>query len=214
MSTSALSRTPSPRVAQKQARARNSIIKAADELTRSHSVDDVSIKDITEAADVGQGTFYIHFKSKNEVLIPIMQADAARLDEAMQSVLKDTEDPAVILAASGRIMGRYVTQDARWRWVLRNSSVPVDEMQRAFGQFRDRDYERGFSAGDFLEIDPAITASFTFGGFINVLVANLDSDERETAIDQAILLCLRALGVDSEKAARIANQQLPQIHLD
>lgn len=213
MSTSALARTPSPRVAQKQARARNSIIKAADELTKNRSVDEVSIKDITEAADVGQGTFYIHFKSKNEVLIPIMQADAARLDEALQHALKDTDDPAVILSTSGRIMGRYVTSDERWRWVLRNSSVPVDEMQRAFGQFGQRDYQKGISSGDFTELDPIITASFTFGGFINVLVAHLDSDERATAIDQAMELVLRAAGIDSEKAARIASQPLPSINL-
>lgn len=213
MSTPALARTPSPRVAQKQARARNSIIEAADELTKTRSVDDVSIKDITEAADVGQGTFYIHFKSKNDVLIPIMQADAARLDEAMQSALKDTDDPAVILATSGRIMGRYVTSDERWRWVLRNSSVPVEEMQRAFGQFRDRDYKKGHASGEFIALDPSVTASFTFGGFINVLVANLDSEEREQIIDQAILLVLRALGVDSEKAARVASQALPKWEL-
>ncbi|MCE7998530.1 MAG: TetR/AcrR family transcriptional regulator [Rhodobiaceae bacterium] len=214
MSQTAAARTPSPRVAQKQARARNSIIEAADELTRNRSVDDVSIKDITEAADVGQGTFYIHFKSKNEVLIPIMQADAARLDKAMQAALKDTDDPVVVLATSGRIMGRYVAEDPRWRWVLRNSSVPIDEMQRAFGQFRDRDYERGRATGDFVELDPSITASFTFGGFINVLVSSLDDNERATAIDQAILLCLRALGVDGEKAAKIVSRDLPSISLD
>jgi len=214
MSKSALARAPSPRVAQKQARARNSIIEAADELTRKRSVDDVSIKDITETADVGQGTFYIHFKSKNDVLIPIMQADAARLDRAMQAALKDTDDPAVILATSARIMGRYVTQDERWRWVLRNSSVPVDEMQRAFGKFRDRDYQKGQASGDFTELDPSISASFTFGGFINVLVANLDSSAREAAIDQATELALRALGVSSEKTTHIANQPLPSIQLD
>ncbi len=211
MSASTLARTPSPRIAQKQARARSSIIEAADELTKNRSVDDVSIKDITEAADVGQGTFYIHFKSKNDVLIPIMQADAARLDEAMQTALKDTDDPAVILATSGRIMGRYVTSDERWRWVLRNSSVPVEEMQRAFGQFRDRDYQKGQASGDFIELDSSITASFTFGGFINVLVANLDSEERKNAIDQAIELVLRALGVNEKKAHQLATQKLPSI---
>lgn len=213
MSTSALARTPSPRVAQKQARARRSIIEAADKLTKTRSVDDVSIKDITEAADVGQGTFYIHFKSKNEVLIPIMQADAARLDEAMQHALKGTDDPAVILATSGRIMGRYVTSDERWRWVLRNSSVPVEEMQRAFGQFRDRDYQKGHVSGDFIKLDSSITASFTFGGFVNVLVANLDSQEREHAIDQAIELVLRALGVNEKRAHQLATQKLPEIQL-
>ena len=37
-------------------------------------IDDIQIKHITEAADVGHGTFYLHFKSKYDVLVPIVQA--------------------------------------------------------------------------------------------------------------------------------------------
>jgi AcrR family transcriptional regulator len=211
MSTLEITRTPSPRVAQKQARARSRIIEVADELTRNRSVDEVSIKDITETADVGQGTFYIHFKSKNDVLIPIMQADADKLDAAMQFALKDTNDPALIIGTSGRLMGRYVTSNPRWRWVLENSSVPVDDLQRAFGRFGARDYQRGRESGDFLKMDSAIAQSFSFGGLINVFVMSLHLEDPELAIDQAIELSLRALGISAERAKHISTRPLPSI---
>jgi AcrR family transcriptional regulator len=211
MNTQEIARTTSPRVAQKQARARSRIIEVADKLTKERSVDEVSIKDITEAADVGQGTFYTHFKSKNEVLVPIMQADADQLDAAMQLALQDTDDPALIIGTSGRLMGRYVTTNPRWRWVLENSSVPVDDLQRSFGRFGARDYQRGRDTGDFLEMDATIAQSFCFGGLISVFVMSLRLKDPERAIDRAVELSLRALGVPGEKAAHISTQPLPSI---
>ena len=37
-------------------------------LVLEHGYDDISIQDITDGADLGRGTFYIHFKDKEEVV--------------------------------------------------------------------------------------------------------------------------------------------------
>ena len=65
------------RVERKRQAARERIIQAAERLMRSRPVEEVTISDITSAADVGHGTFYLHFSSKYEVLVPIVQAVAA-----------------------------------------------------------------------------------------------------------------------------------------
>jgi len=103
-------------------------------------------------------------------------------------------------------MGRYVTTNPRWRWVLKNSSVPVDDLQRSFGRFGARDYQRGRDTGDFLEMDATIAQSFCFGGRMCVFVMSLRLKDPERAIDQAVELSLRALGVPGEKAAHISTQ--------
>ena len=54
---------PATRAERKRRETRQKLIEAAEELMSEGPIDDVQIKHITELADVGHGTFYLHFKS-------------------------------------------------------------------------------------------------------------------------------------------------------
>ena len=84
------------------ANTRERIIRAAEVLMEAKPIDEVIISDITNAADVGHGTYYLHFKSKNEVLVPIIQQRAIYWDDVIQRNVRDLQDPAEVLAFSSR----------------------------------------------------------------------------------------------------------------
>lgn len=62
-------------------RTRNQLIQAAVELVLEKGYESVTIQDITDRADLGRGTFYVHFKDKEDVLWSAIQ-DGIRSTEA------------------------------------------------------------------------------------------------------------------------------------
>ena len=61
--------TPTPsRHARRRLQTRNLLIQTTLQLVLEKGYDAISIQDITDRADLGRGTFYIHFKDKEEVI--------------------------------------------------------------------------------------------------------------------------------------------------
>lgn len=203
--------TAESRVERKRRETRARIIHEAERLMRTRPVEDITIGDITSAADVGHGTFYLHFKSKYEVLVPIIRARADHWDQIIQARLVDSEDPAEVVGLSTRYMGRAVHADPLWCWMLRHSGVPMDEMREAVGRFAARDFGRGLLSGRFQVPDLIDTNSFLMGGFVTGLLASFDAANPDRAIDHMAELILRTLGLDVGEAARIAHQPLPPL---
>ena len=179
------------------------ILAAAEQLMRERPVDSVTISDITEAADVGHGSFYLHFKSKYEVLLPLIQAHTNLLDERLQKLR--IEDPAELMAVSGRYMGRVILADPLWRWCLEQAGTPVDEIRKAVGRFSARDFARGMEIGRFNINDPASASSFAMGGFVNCMMSALPLDDPSERIDAAMTLVLLSMGIAAEEAAMLAH---------
>lgn len=196
------------RVARKRREARERIIVEAERLMRARPVDDVTISDITDAADVGHGTFYLHFKSKNEVLLPIVQKLGQHWDDVIQASLVDEEDPAEVVAFSARHMARVIASDDLWRWFLQHSGVPTEDMKMAVGAYSARDMGRGLLSGRFAIPEITIGSAFMFGGFVQGMLAAFDATDPEKAIDQIAEMLLQVLGIDHEEARSIAHQPL------
>ena len=200
------------RVERKRRDTRVRIIRQAESLMRNQPIDDITIQDITDAADIGHGTFYLHFRSKYEVLIPIVEQEAVRWDEIIQRRVSDVADPAIALASSARYMARIIVADPLWRWVLQHSGVRVDDLRQAIGRFGARDFGRGLVSGRFQVPELTIASSYMLGGFVNGLLASFDSAEPNRTIDQMVEMFLRVVGLEPQEAERIAN--LPLLELE
>jgi len=193
---------------RKRRETRERLVKAAEELMLHGRIDDIQIKHITEAADVGHGTFYLHFKSKYEILVPIVQARAAAWDKDIQTHVSGMQDPAEVMVYSGRQMSRLIVQDPIWRWFLQNSGVPVQEMRAAIGTFMARDFGQALNSGRFAVPDVANTGNFLFGAYVSSLLECLELDDPTSLIDQMMELTLRVLGIDDNEAQAMAHQPL------
>jgi len=59
---------PATRHERRRQQTRKQLIDAADSLVLEKGYESVTIQDITDRADLGRGTFYIHFKDKEEAV--------------------------------------------------------------------------------------------------------------------------------------------------
>ena len=201
------------RVARKRREARERIVTEAERLMRLKPVDEVTISEITDAADVGHGSFYLHFNSKTEVLIPIIRKEGARWDGLIQENLEGIEDPAEIFAFSARQMGRVIANDELWRWFLQHSGVPAEDMKNAVGTYSARDLGRGLLSGRFAVPEISISSAFMIGGFVHGILAAFEATNPEKAIDQIVEILLRVLGIDQVEARELAHKPLKPLAL-
>lgn len=77
---------------RRQARTRKAILSALEAMSRSGSLDDLTISSLAEAADINRVTFYAHFKSIAEV---VDAAVTSILAEAADSMMEPVADPAL-----------------------------------------------------------------------------------------------------------------------
>ncbi len=201
------------RVERKRRDTRQKIVTAAEKLMTDNPIDEVTIADITHAADIGHGSFYLHFKSKNEVLIPIIQYRAQYWDNVLQRNMTVLDDPAEIIAFSGRHMARVIADDPLWRWFLQHSGAPAEVMREALGRFTSRDFGKGLLTGRFEIPELSIGSGFLLGGFVNSLLTAFNRDNPGKAIDQVMEMILRVLGLPVDEAKLIAHKPLKELEI-
>ncbi|MEV1243472.1 TetR family transcriptional regulator [Nonomuraea sp. NPDC049750] len=86
----------SSRGERRKLRTRRALIEAAQEIYAERGDFEVSIQQITDAADVGFGTFYNHFSSKAELLDAAI-AEALETHAAwLERLLADVDDQTVL----------------------------------------------------------------------------------------------------------------------
>ena len=100
---------PPNRLERRKQRTRAALVKAAQRLIAEGKVN-VPVLEITQAADVGMGSFYNHFDSKEQLfeaaVADVLDAYGAMLDRLTESI----DDPAETFATSFRLTGRLFRQ--------------------------------------------------------------------------------------------------------
>jgi AcrR family transcriptional regulator len=84
-----------PTLDRRQRRAsqiRERLFRAALDLFAQHGFADTTVEDITNAADVGKGTFFNYFPSKDHILLAFAEMQLAKLQSIIEN-LRDTRDP-------------------------------------------------------------------------------------------------------------------------
>src|SRR5712664_4692749 len=73
------SAAPANRFDRRREKTRFDLIHAAEQVIARKGYHQTRIADIASEADVGLGTFYLHFKTKNEIFIELIEHGAAEL---------------------------------------------------------------------------------------------------------------------------------------
>lgn len=207
----AMSEQPPSRTERRKLRTRNALIEAAQEIYAQRGDLEVSIQQITEAADVGFGSFYNYFTSKTELL------DAA-IAEALEShaswlarVLADVDDPAVVFATSMRLTGRLVRTRPRMARVLMRGRGALLSAPYGHAPHARLDIEAAVAAGRFVTEDVRVALACAAGCLIATMHL-CDTDPQvsvDDTADQTVLNVLRMFGMDDAEARRIVALPLP-----
>jgi AcrR family transcriptional regulator len=190
------------RDANKRARTRGALIDSAIEVFSTRGFDAAKISDITTGAGLANGTFYNHFRDKDELAVEATRAVALEIVQAIDDAMADVDDAGErIVTGCVRFVALAVEQ-ADWGRVL------LSWMQRFAGggldvaRFLRADVQRGVDQGLFeIELD-----DFLIEELCGLVSASLRRQLRTGPDDRLMARTtqnmLRLLGFSPAKAAR------------
>lgn len=80
------------RRSRRQAETRKRLLDAARQVFATTGLASATIAQITETADLGFGTFYLHFSSKEELYLAVLKEGFAKLDEQLDLVMDEAKE--------------------------------------------------------------------------------------------------------------------------
>ena len=201
------------RLDRRKARTRQALIDAAVRLIAEGRGDRASIAEITEEADIGFGSFYNHFDSKEQLFQTASEEVLERWGQLIDRASVGITDPAELFAVGTRITGRLGWTHPEIAGFLAGAGLDVLDIPIGLAPRALHDIEDGKAAGRFTVLDAEIALSAAAGGMLGLFRLRQRHPERvtETTVDQLAEADLRMLGVPADEAARLAALPLPPI---
>jgi AcrR family transcriptional regulator len=202
---------PANRLDRRKARTRQSLIDAAVRLIAEGRGERASIQEITEAADVGFGSFYNHFPSKEELFQVASEEVLERWGLMIDRACEGISDPAEVFAVSFRISGRLGWTHPDIAQFLTGAGLSLLDGPSGLAPRALRDIEAGQAAGRFTIPNAEIALAAVAGGLLGLLRLHQRDPAHieEASVDQLAEAVLRLLGVAASEAARLAGLPLP-----
>lgn len=201
------------RLAKKRRRTRALLLKVAyDEMTLC-GIDNIKIKDITDKADIGFGTFYNYFDNKdelaNQVLDCIINDFGRRNLLATKSLSK--KDAPLRMPISIRLVLRAAMEAPMWKWWALRPDMLVERMTKGFGPFGMRDIRQAVTRGIFTIEEQDIPAIWKLSVWVMVAglhnaITSENSAKNETLVVETIM---RMMGMSPQEASQASNTDLP-----
>ena len=210
--TEAAAGTPKvTRLDRRKARTRQALIDAAVRLIAEGRGDRASIQEITDEADIGFGSFYNHFDSKEQLFQTASEEVLERWGRMIDRASAGLTDQAELFAVGLRITGRLGWTHPEIAGFLTGAGLDVLDFPHGLGPRALRDIQAGQAMGRFAVLDAEIALSAAAGGLLGLLRMGQRHPERvtEASVDQLAEALLRLLGVPADEAARLAALPLP-----
>ncbi|PAY23032.1 TetR family transcriptional regulator [Dietzia natronolimnaea] len=199
------------RAQRRKAQTRRSLIGAAQQLMAQGRTA-VSVLDITSLADVGNGSFYNHFSTKEELFEAAVLAVVEDHGELLDDLTDGVDDPAQAFTQSFRLTGRLHRRYPELSRVVVNYGLSVLSADDSGLLPRARrDVEAAISAGRFVATDIDAALAVVAGATLTLALLLHDQPARDdgATTDTVTAHVLRALGVSEDEAAALISLPLP-----
>ena len=200
------------RLDRRKARTRAALIRAAQTLIAEGKTN-VPILEITQAADVGMGSFYNHFETKEQLFEAAVEAVMDGYGQVLDELTRGIEDPAEVFACSFRLTGRLMTREPELSRIFLNNVLRLLSADSGLAPRARRDIKAAVDAGRFDVEDLDVAVTITAGALLALGQLLHDQPERdvEETTDRVTEELLRMLGVPRRQAQRISSLPLPDI---
>ncbi len=209
---SAPSSEPANRLERRKQRTRVALIRAAQALIAEGRLN-VPVLEITQAADVGMGSFYNHFDSKEQLfdaaVADVLDAHGALLDRLTSTI----DDPAETFATSFRLTGRLFRRRPQESRIMLANGFDLLTSDRGLAPRALRDINAAVRAGRFRVEDPELALAMAGGALLglgNLLRENPDRDDARAA-DAVTEYVLQLFGLTPEEAHQVCLRPLPDL---
>lgn len=208
-----MDRESSPRVRKRQLRTRVQLLKAAHRLMSKQGVDATTIQQITDEADIGFGTFYNYFSSKDDLATQVLDCVINNLGRRNDLVTQATQatDPVQIIATSVRLVAREMMSNPMWHWWVKRPDLLVERLRAGLRPFGIRDMRRAIDSGAYRIIGGDMDAArslllWLLVGGVKDIIDKYRPPQIEPLIIESIM---RVMGVPLERAAAVSHRRLP-----
>ncbi|MFE3001695.1 TetR/AcrR family transcriptional regulator [Nocardia sp. NPDC059246] len=202
---------PTSRRDRKRSRIRNELVTAARSLIAEGGVADLRVIDVTERCDVALGSFYSHFKTKDDIIDAVVEETVTSLADTIGDVGDRLDDPAEALSVGARrLVGLCQTDPVSAQLLVR-----LEDAEPRFEQMiwvrAERIMRHGVETGRFRVEDPTLALTIAIAGVLavirGVVDGRLDRDIDAEAACAATIL--RAVGIDRDEISAIVSRPLP-----
>jgi AcrR family transcriptional regulator len=200
------------RLERRKALTRAALVHAAQSFIARGKLD-VPILEITQAADVGLGSFYNHFASKDELFQAAVEDALDVYGGVLDQLTVGLDDPAEIFAQSFRLTGRLHRRQPELSKVLLHNGLALVGSDKGLAPRARRDIENAVREGRFTVRDPELAMLIVAGAALCLGQLLHDHPDRDdaAAADQVCQDLLRMLGVRADEAHAICQRRLPDL---
>lgn len=200
------------------------LLGAALRLMADKGASGVAINEITEAADVGFGSFYNHFPSKDAIYESLIEEVIGQFAAALDHLGEHVQDPAEKISACIRYILQRGRQDPLWgRFVVR-SGFTADGVNAGMGRYFLQDLADGVRRKRFRIDDPAATFVAVGSIVLGTLATEVELQaggslpfpalqDTQDIGQRVTVLVLQLLGLPLADAREVARRPLPDIAL-
>ncbi|MFN8543493.1 MAG: TetR/AcrR family transcriptional regulator [Candidatus Binatia bacterium] len=158
---------------RRRRRTREDLLAAARRVLADRGLHQTKIADIAAAADVGVGTFYLHFPTKEALFNAVVEEMVGRLKATVDAVHRGGGDPVARTRATHLAFFRFVADNREvFRVVFGHAATYNDVVRRAQASFAAdiaTTVREGVASGAFRPVDPEIAAQAMVGMATQVL---------------------------------------------
>jgi AcrR family transcriptional regulator len=211
-----IERPAGTRLERRKAQTRRKLIDAARVMLADGQAQNASIQDITEAADVGFGSFYNHFSSKSELfeiaVLDVMDEMGELLD-SLGDLGDEKDDAAKRFARSIRLTARFGRARPELAKIVVRHGLEHLDSDRGVAFRAHRDIEAAVAAGQFRVGNARLALATTAGALLGTLQLSLNDPSQvdDAACDELAENLLRMFGVPARKAHTLATGLLPEL---
>jgi AcrR family transcriptional regulator len=200
------------RLERRKMQTRAALIRAGQTFVAAGKLN-VPVLEITQAADVGMGSFYNHFDSKEDLFQAAVNDALDELGAVLDKLGAEGEDPAETFARSFRLVGRLFRRRPETCKVLLRTGLKLLTADRGLAPRTLRDITVGIRAGRFTVDDPVLALSAAGGALMGLGQLLHDQPERDDgeAADRVTRDVLIMFGLPADEAAEICRQPLPDL---
>jgi AcrR family transcriptional regulator len=165
MNTASARALPSTRFARRRERTRRELLAAATAVLARKGLRDTKIADIAAAADVGVGTVYLHFPTKQALVEAVVEDAVARMKAAIDAARDAAHDPVAKVRAANAALCRFARENREvFRIVFGHAAAHHDVIRRAQDLFAAdvaTTIRAGIASGAFkpVPVEPAAQAA-------------------------------------------------------
>ena len=144
---------------------KDKIVQAAMECISEHGFEKTTVSKIVEQAGVAQGTFYIYFDQKNDILKDIMDEISRDVEQAIKNRIEEDDNPIEKIHKSFKVAYNVFHQYKDMTISMQSKAIILEmqhytqQLARKYTIFLSKWIEEGKKQGLF-EVDDASTAAF------------------------------------------------------